>query len=112
MSDSPDGQAMTEFPPGTQTAYAVFEYADMPEDTEIGICVRMVKELETGCIVEKSESVSGSGEGSLLLSLPHLGEAFSAGPYRSLMSKGGYVDQWTDWRVNYGIYLPLTCKNQ
>lgn len=112
MSNSPDGQAMTEFPPGTQTVYAVFTYEDIPEGGEIGICVREVTELETGCIVQWSENYSGSGTGNFLVRLPHLGEAFPAGLYSSLLYKAGYADQVTDWRVNYGVYLPLVFKNQ
>jgi hypothetical protein len=112
MSDSPDGQPLTEFPPGTQTVYAVFDYENLPEEDEIGICVREVKELETGCIVQRSENYSGSGKGYFLVRPPHVGEAFPAGLYSSLLYKGGYADQVTYWRVNYGVYLPLVFRNQ
>ena len=114
MSISPDPYApsVTEFPPGTQTVYAVFDYENMPEEDEIGICVRDITELETGCIVERSKNYSGSESGYFSVSLPHLGEAFSAGLYRSLISKGEYLDQVADWRVDHGIYLPLVLKNQ
>ena len=61
MSDSPNGPPMTEFPPGTQTVYAVFDYVDIPEEDEIGICVREVAELETGCIVVGSENYGSLG---------------------------------------------------
>lgn len=111
ISPEPDAPSVTEFPPGTQIVYAVFDYEDIPEEDEVGICVRKVTELETGCIVEGSENYSGAGRGSLLVRLPRLGEAFPAGPYRSLISKGEYVDQVTDWRVKYGVYLPLLFKD-
>ena len=111
MSDSPDGPPMTEFPPGTQAVYVVFDYVDIPEGDERELCVREVTELETGCIVNKSEDYSESGRGGFLVRLPHMGEAFSPGLYSSLISKGEYVDQVTDWRVNYGAYLPLVFKN-
>ena len=112
MSDSPDGPPMTEFPPGTQAVYVVFDYVDIPEEDEIKLCVREVTELETGCIVNKSEDYSGSGRGGFLVRLPHMGEAFPAGLYSSLLYKAGYADQVTYWRVNYGVYLPLVFKNQ
>ena len=112
ISPDPDAPSVTEFPPGTQTVYAVFDYENIPEEDEIRICVREVTELETGCIVERSENYSGSGSGYFLVRLPRLGESFSAGLYRSLISKGEYVDQVTDWRVNNGVYLPLVLKNQ
>jgi hypothetical protein len=112
ISPDPDAPSVTEFPPGTQTVYAVFDYENIPEEDEIRMCVREVTELETGCIVERSENYSGSGSGYFLVRLPRLGESFSAGLYRSLISKGEYVDQVTDWRVNHGVYLPLVLKNQ
>jgi hypothetical protein len=112
MSNSPDGQAMTEFPPGTQTVYAVFTYEDIPEGSEIGICVREVTEFETSCIVEGSENYSGSGRGYFPVHLPQKDKAFPGGPYSSLLYKAGYADQVTYWRVHYGIYLPLVFKNQ
>lgn len=112
ISPEPDAPSVTEFPPGTQTVYAVFDYENMPEEDEIRICVRDVTELETGCIVERSENYSGSGSDYFPLHLPQLAEPFPAGLYRSLVSKGEYVDQVTDWRVNHGVYLPLVLKNQ
>ena len=90
----------------------MFDYVDISEEDEIRICVREVTEFETKCIVEGSTNYSGSGRGHLPVRLPQMGEAFPAGPYRSLIYKGEYVDQVTDWRVNHGVYLPSVFKNQ
>ena len=99
MSDSPNGQPMTEFPPGTQTVYAVFDYVDIPEAEEIRICVREVTEDETKCIVERSENYSGSGRGHFLVRQSRTDLFFSAGLYSSLIYRGEYADGVVNWSV-------------
>jgi hypothetical protein len=99
MSDSPDGPPMTEFPAGTQTVYAVFDYVNILEEDEIKICVREVTELETGCIIERHENYSGSGRGSFLVRRPRVDLFFSDGLYSSLIYKGEHVDDVENWSV-------------
>ena len=99
MSNSPNGPSITEFPPGTQTVYAVFDYENLPQEDEIRICAKEATEYETGCIVQWSENYSGSGSGYFLVRLPRVGEAFPAGRYSSLIYKGGYVDCIVNWLV-------------
>jgi hypothetical protein len=109
MSISPDPGApsKTEFIEGTQTIWAVFDYADM-EGNEVGIDV-----YEDDSHLYKSPTVSLSGSGTKAISVTHyLIAGFPPGPYRTHVEKDTFVDAIENWSVLHGVYLPLVLKSQ
>ena len=97
MSTSPDGPPMTEFPPGTQTVWAVFDYADM-EGNEVGIDV-----FEGDYRFHESARVLLTGSGTKAISVTHQAiTGFPIGQYRTHIVKDGFVDGIVNWSVAPG----------
>lgn len=107
MSISPDGLPKEEFIEGTRTVWAVFDYANM-EGNEVGIDA-----YEGDYRFDESPRVSLTGSGTKAISVTHyLAAGFPPGQYRVHVVKDGFVDGIENWSVLYGVYLPLTLKNQ
>jgi len=82
MSDSTTGAAMTNFPSGTSTVYAIFDYADMQNET------LTVKVYGPGGVVlyEKGKSYTGSGTEAIPITA-------SGGAFADATSTNPYVSQ-------------------
>jgi hypothetical protein len=107
MSLSPDGPPKEEFVQGVQTIWAVFDYANM-EGNEVG-----VDAYQGDYRFDESPRVSLTGSGTEAISITHyLAAGFPADQYRVHVMKDGYVEGLANWKVLYGVYLPLTLKNQ
>ena len=107
MSISPDGPPKEEFIEGTRTVWAVFDYANM-EGNEVGIDV-----FKVDTSLPPIPRVSLTGSGTKAISVTHqLIAGFPPGQYRTHVVKDGFVDGIDNWSVLYGVYLPLTLKNQ
>lgn len=107
MSISSGGPPKEEFIEGTRTVWAVFDYASM-EGNEVGV---EAYKGDTGFY--ESPSVSLTGSGTKAISVTHyLVAGFPPGQYRVHVVKDGFVDGIDNWLVLYGVYLPLTLKEQ
>ncbi len=96
MSISPDGSPTTEVIEGTQTVWAIFDYAGM---TENEVEIRVYKEAggQAGVI---STGVSLTGSGTKAINVTHrLVAGFPAGQYRTHVVKDGFVDGIENWSV-------------
>ncbi len=102
MSLTPEGPAQTDFPSGTDTVYAVFEYTDFIKEN-----VRVVVSDYKGTIVfQKSETFSGSGTASIRITSGQV--AFPDGPYvTTLYFAGHYLTRAVEWTVG-GVDSPPT----
>ncbi len=107
MSISSGGPPKEEFIEGTRTIWAVFDYANM-EGNEVGIDT-----YEGDYRFDESPRVSLTGSGTKAISVTHyLVAGFPPGQYRVHVVKDGFVDGIKNWSVLYGVYLPLTLKDQ
>ncbi|MBS1252824.1 MAG: hypothetical protein MAG451_01866 [Anaerolineales bacterium] len=102
MSLSSEGPAQTDFPSGTETVYAVFEYTDFVQEN-----VRVVVSDHQGTIVfEATQTFSGSGTASLPATYGQ--RAFPDGLYvTTLYFAGQYMTRAVEWTVG-GVELPAT----
>ena len=92
MSISPDGPPATEFIEGTQTVWAVFDYADM-EGNEVGIDA-----YEADYRFYESARMPLTGSGTQAISVTHYQvTGFPAGQYRTHVVKDGFVDGIVNW---------------
>ena len=106
MSISPEGPSETEFIEGTRTVWAIFDYSDV--EAEVGIDAY---EGHTGFYESPRIPLTGSGTKAISVTYYYV-TGFPPGPYRTHVVKDGFVDGIENWSVLYGVYLPLTLKNQ
>lgn len=102
MSLTPGGAAQTNFPSGTETLYAVFEYTDFVSEN-----VRVVVSDYAGTVIfEETQTFSGSGVASIPITRD--ASAFPDGPYvTTLYFAGQYLTQAVEWTVG-GVDSPPT----
>ncbi|MFQ5813534.1 MAG: DUF5667 domain-containing protein, partial [Anaerolineae bacterium] len=93
VSDAPQGAAVTEFPPGTETVYIVFDYAYMAgEEVEI-----KVKDNAGNVLFHEVRTLSGEETVSIAFSAGEGG--FAAGRYFFNVYQGGGVIRTVIWDV-------------
>jgi len=93
VSDAPQGAAVTEFPPGTETVYIVFDYAYMAgEEVEI-----KVKDNAGNVLFHEVRILSGEETVSIAFSAGEGG--FAAGRYFFNVYQGGGVISTVIWDV-------------
>ena len=101
LSDTPDGQAMTQFPSGTTIVYAIFEYADMPEEL---IKVRVYDNYGS-ILFEQTQSYTGSGAESVATTTSE--GYFPDGRYVTNFYRGEYVSRTIIWDVGEPVARPV-----
>jgi len=93
LSDSPDGPAMTQFPSGVTTVYAIFDYADMVNEP---IKVRVYDNYGT-ILFEVTRNYTGSGTESIATMTSE--GYFPDGRYVTNFYRGEYVSRTIIWEV-------------
>ena len=102
MSLTPEGPAQADFPSGTETVYAVFEYTGFIEEN-----VRVVVSNYSGAIIfDETQQFSGTGTASIPVTYGQ--GVFPDGLYvTTLYFAGQYLTQAVEWTVG-GVELPTT----
>jgi hypothetical protein len=100
LSDTPDGPAMTQFPSGTTTAYAVFDYADMANEP---IKVRVYDNYGS-ILFEQTQNYTGSGTESVATTTSE--GYFPDGRYVTNFYIGEYVARTIIWDVGEPVAQP------
>ena len=100
LSDTPDGEAMTQFPSGVTIVYAIFEYADMTGEP---LKVRVYDNYGT-IIFEQTQSYTGSGTESVATTTTE--GYFPDGRYVTNFYIGDYVNRTIIWEVGEPVARP------
>lgn len=93
LSDTPDGPAMTHFPSGVTTVYAIFDYNDMVNEP---IKVRVYDNYGT-ILFEVTRNYTGSGTESIATTTSE--GYFPDGRYVTNFYRGEYVSRTIIWEV-------------
>lgn len=102
MSEAPEGPAQTDFPSGTQTVYAVFEYTGfLSEEVRV-----VVTDYRGDIVYEETETFSGTGTASVPVTYEQA--VFPDGLYvTTLYFAGQYLTRAVEWTVG-GVDMPTT----
>jgi len=100
ISDTPDGEAMTQFPSGVAVVYAIFEYADMTGEP---VKVRVYDNYGT-IVFEQTQSYTGSGTESVATTTSE--GYFPDGRYVTNLYLGEYVNRTIIWDVGEPVARP------
>jgi len=100
LSDTPNGSAMTQFPSGITTVYAIFDYADMVNEP---IRVRVYDNYGT-ILFEQTKNYSGSGTETVATTTTE--GYFPDGRYVTNFYRGEYVSRTIIWEVGEPVAPP------
>lgn len=101
LSDTPNGSAMTQFPSGITTVYAIFDYADMVNEP---IRVRVYDNYGT-ILFEQTKNYSGSGTETVATTTTE--GYFPDGRYVTNFYRGEYVTRTVIWDVGEAVAQPI-----
>jgi hypothetical protein len=100
LSDTPDGEAMTQFPSGVAVVYATFEYTDMTGEP---VKVRVYDDYGT-IVFEQTQSYTGSGTESIATTTSE--GYFPDGRYVTNFYLGEYVNRTVIWDAGEPVARP------
>ena len=104
LSDAPDGPATTQFPAGTTTVYAIFDYANMANEP---VKVRVYDNYGT-ILFERTQSYAGSGTESVPTTTTE--GYFPDGRYVTNFYIGEYVARTVIWDVGELVAQPPSAQ--
>ena len=103
MSDSCAGLPVTQFPLGTKTVYALFDYANLQDQVLI---IRVWNNLAQK---EFEHSGTYTGSGTECVPIPY--SLFPGGVHATNLYDEEYLKDTEIWEGPYGVSLPLVLKN-